>query len=80
MPYKIVKFKNGFRVRSKDKIGSDYKFYSKKPMTKEKASKQLSILERYEALKQNYKQKNKPTNDRNYKRRSSRKRSLRTKK
>lgn len=47
MPYKIVKVKSGYKVRSEDKIlGTQYKYYSKYPMTLDKAQRQYDILTR----------------------------------
>jgi hypothetical protein len=44
MPYKLLKLKGGkFKVQNKDTL----KTYSKKPMTKEKATKQMSALYLY---------------------------------
>lgn len=40
MPYKVVKSGSGFKVKNKD----SGKTYSKKPLTKEKAKKQMAAL------------------------------------
>lgn len=40
MPYEITKVKGGFKVRNKN----TGKTYSKKPMTKEKAQKQMAAM------------------------------------
>lgn len=40
MPFKIVKVKSGFKVKNEN----TKKVYSKKPLTKEKAGKQLKAI------------------------------------
>jgi hypothetical protein len=44
MPYKVVKVKGGYKVRSPRKILGKYKYYSSYPMPKTRAKRQLKIL------------------------------------
>jgi hypothetical protein len=55
MPYKIVPKGNGYKVRSIRKIGNPkkFKYYSKKPMSKEKAKAQYRILSKAYETKKN---------------------------
>ena len=45
MPYKIVKFKNGWRVRTLKKENNKFHYFSKKPQSRKMAEKQFRLLE-----------------------------------
>ena len=53
MPYKIVKFKKGYKVAKK----YPPKYFSKKYMTLKNAKKQFEILKKYEEMKSKQKLK-----------------------
>ena len=51
MPYKIVKTRQGWRVRSFKKIKGKFKYFSKKPMTLDNVKKQFRLLTAYDQKK-----------------------------
>jgi hypothetical protein len=64
MPYKIVKYKGGYRVCSRDRRPVEsgnvqFKCFSKNPMTKIKAKRQLKYLEAYEENKKSLRRRSK---------------------
>ncbi len=60
MPYQIKKVNNGFKVCKKD---NPHKCFSKKPLTKENAKKQLKAIGLNEHMKKKGKGKNEDNND-----------------